>query len=552
MRVIRTAGRSWVHIVVVLAVISLATDLGSTFPASAHVRLSSASSPSRVKIPANFAWVGKVVDERCLWGIGVEFPTVPRATSYTIDYFDGYYGQEIESGASVPIPTADELGHGMNYLGITGGGGPAPCVPDVTEGGRFVKPVLAWANFPGKAPSTGAIEGVVTDADGDPLQGAVVTSYGPTHATAVSGPGGIYYMTVNAGTYRVVPDYTTGDKSSFAPTSSTVSVAEHGSATANFKLDAGIHVTVELSSTSVPASGFAIVKGTISTTRFGKPDPGVTVSLSVDPTDVAAALTTAPKVAVCGTTGRIWPVGPNITDLDPKSVNVVTDANGHYDFSLTVGTVPGDWTLDAWAENQDGSLSTDVPSASDTKVLTVEATGPQTKLRDFLTELNDINSVSTALAGQLNPQNPGSFAYLLALTVKAKLKGLQFSGLTFSVGNAADGQDVVIAPANTQFRIGPNGQVERTSSLLNSLIIDPQEWTGHGLPSTVTNAASLNFVVEHGLLKDIPTVADWESGSSGHLGWSLKAQTLAISTNVLAFWGWAYPPPAAWPTGYCQ
>jgi hypothetical protein len=546
-----TARSPWLRIATALAVILVSTGTGAV-PASAGGHLASLSSPSRVKIPANFVYVSQVKDDRCLWGIGVEFPTVPKATSYTIDYFDGYYNQEIESGASVPIPASDELGHGMNYLGITGGGGPAPCVADVTEGGRFVKPVLAWANFPGEAPKTGAIEGMVTDADGDPLAGAVVTADGPGHGTAVSGPGGIYYMTVDAGSYRVVPSYTTGEKSSFAPLSASVSVPEHGSTRADFKLDSGIHVTIDLSSTSVPASGFAIVKGTISTTRFGKPDPGVTVNVSVDPTDVAAALTTAPKVAVCGTTGRIWPVGPNITDLDPKSVNVVTDANGHYAFSLTVGTVPGDWTLDAWAENQDGSLSTDVPSASDTKVLTVVPVTPNTALSNFLVELNSANSVNTAFAGQLDPQNPGGFAYLLALTAKTRLKGLQFGGLNFSVGNAADGQDVVIAPATTQFRISSSGQVQRSAGSLNSLIIDPQEWTGRGLPTKVSNAASLNSVVQGGKLPDIPTVAVWESGSSGHLGWTLKPQTLSISTNVLAYWGWAYPPPAAWPSGYCQ
>lgn len=551
MRRTRTAGSPWLRIVMAVVVVSVGTGLGSALPASAHVRLASVSSPSRVKIPANFAYVSRVKDDRCLWGIGVEFPTVPKATSYTIDYYDGYYGQWEDTGATVPLPNSDDLGHGMNYLGITGGGGPAPCVADVTAGGRFVKPVLAWANFPGKAPSTGAIEGMVTDADGDPLQGAVLTADGPTHATAVSGPGGIYYMTVEPGTYRVVPGFTTGEKSSFKPTSSNISVAEQGSAIADFKLDTGIHVTVELSTASVPASGFAIVKGTISTTRFGKPDPGVTVSLSVDPTDVAAALTTAPKVAVCGTSGRIWPVGSNITDLDSKSVDVVTDANGHYDFSLTVGTVPGDWTLDAWAENQDGSLSTDVPTASDTKVLTVAAITPKTALSNFLTELNSLKG--TTYGPQLNPQNAGAFAYMLGtLAAEGALKGFQFSGLNFSVGTAADGQDVVIAPATTQFRIGPSGQVQRSSGLLNSLIVDPQEWTGHGLPSTVTNAASLNFVVQNGLLKDIPTVADWESGSAGHPGWALKPQTLAISTNVLAFWGWAYLPPATWPAGYCQ
>ncbi len=547
MRPVRTTGPSSLPIALALAVIAVTTGLASALPASAH-GLASISAPSRTKIPANFAYVGTVKDQRCLWGIGVEFPTVPKATSYTVEYFDGYYGQEEETGTAVPIPASDDLGHGMNYLGITGGGGPAPCVADVTEGGRFVKPVLAWANFPGKAPTTGAIEGIVTDADGNPLQGAVLTSDGPTHTTAISGPGGIYYMTVEHGSYRVTASDPSVKNSTFTPTSSDVAVVERGSATANFKLGSGLHVTIDLSSTSVPASGFAIVKGTITTTRFGTPDPGITVQLSVDPTDVAAALTTAPKVAVCGTSGRIWPVGSNITDLDSKGVNVVTDANGHYAFSLTVGTVPGDWTLDAWGENQYGTLSTDVPDASSTKILTVVPISPKTALDDFLAEAR--TALGSTYSSELNPENPGDFAYTLAtLAKKGALADLHFSGLNFSVGSAADGQDVVIAPATTQFRIGPNGQVERSAGMLNSLIVDPQEFNGHGLPSKFSSGASLANIVQSAF---IPTVADWESGSSGHQGWSLKPQALAISTNVLAWWGWAYPPPAAWPAGYCQ
>jgi len=113
----------------------------------------------------------------------------------------------------------------MNYLGITGGGGPAPCdAGDASEGGRFTKPIKAWAHFPGKAPTTGVIEGVITDEDGNPFAGAIVTASGPKGATAVSGPGGLYYMTVDAGSYRVVPEDTSVKKSTATPTDRTVSV----------------------------------------------------------------------------------------------------------------------------------------------------------------------------------------------------------------------------------------------------------------------------------------------------------------------------------------
>jgi hypothetical protein len=533
-----------------LTVLAATTGAMCVVPVPAQASLVAATAPSSIKIPANFVYVGSAKTGRCLWGVGVEFPTVPKATSYTIQYFDGYYNAWEETGTTVPIPASDELGHGMNYAGITGGGGPPPCISNVTQGGRFIKPIKAWANFPGKAPDTGAIEGTVTDADGDPVQGALVTSYGPTHATAVSGPGGIYYMTVDAGSYRVVPDDSSVKKSSFAPTDSNVSVPKSGSATADFKLNSGLQVTINMDSATAPASGFAIVKGTVNATKNGKPVPGVTVQLSVDPTSPSAALTSAPKVAVCGTGGRIWPAG-NVSDLDGKAVDVVTDANGQYHFSLTVGTVPGDWTFDAWAENQDGSLSTDVSNASDTKVLTVQPVAPKVALADFISSLTSLKG--TSYAPLLNPQNAGAFAYQLGTwAAKGSLNSIPFSGLSFSVGSAPDGQDVVISPATTQFRIGPQGQVERSGGMLNSLIVDPQEWTGHGLPSKVSNGASLNYVVQNGFLSDIPTVAEWESGSSGHLGWSLKAQTFNDSTNVLAWWGWAYPPPAVWPSGYCQ
>lgn len=504
---------------------------------------------SSIKIPANFVYIGSSSTGRCLWGVGVEFPTVPGATSYSIDYFDGYYGHEYDTGATAPVAKQAGMTPGMNYLGITGGGGPAPCVSDVTQGGRFTKPVKAWANFPGKAPETGAIEGMIANSDGNPVQGALVTAYGPTHATAVSGPGGIYYMTVDAGNYRVIPDDPSVKKSAFSPTDISVGVPKQGSATANFKLDSGMQLVMDLSATTVPATGFAIVKGTITTTQYGKPDPGVTVQLSVDPTNPPAALLSDPKVALCGTTGRIWPAG-TIDDLSGKPVDIVTDADGSYQFSLTVGTVPGSWPLDAWAENADGSLSSDVSNASDTKTLTVTPVTPKTALSSFITELDSMKS--TSIAAQLS-SSAGSLAGLLSsLAAKGLTNGFQFSGLTFSVGAAPDGTNVVIAPAGSPFKIGADGGLLRSSSLLDDLIIDPQEWTGHGLPSTITQAASLQYVMQNGLLSDVPTVGQWEGGNSGLKGWSLKPNKLSDSQNNLEWFGWAYAPPSGSAPGYCS
>jgi hypothetical protein len=511
---------------------------------AASTAAASAKSPTSLKIPGNFVYVSHVADERCYWGVGVEYPSIPKAVSYTIKYFDGYYNAEETGSQTVPVPGTKGMTPGMNYFGITGGGGPEPCVADVSQGGRFVKTPEVFANFAKKAPNTGAIEGVVTNKDGNPVEGAKITAYGPSHASAESGPGGIYYMEVDkAGSYKVVPDDASVKKSSFDPVYQDVSVPKDGDATANFKLNSSVQVSINLSSTSVAASGYAVVTGTVKTTLNGQPDPGINLKLSVDPTDAKAALTTAPKVAICGPSGRIWPQGA-ITALTGKDVTVTTDQTGTYQFSLTVGTAPGQWNLDAWAYNEDGTLSTDVGDASETKTLDVTPVTPDTKLSSFVTELDSLKS--TSIASQLTT-NPGGLAGLLS-TLK---QGVQFGGLTFSVGQGTDGQNVIIAPATSQFVIGSDGKIQRSSSLLNDLVIDPQEWTGAGLPASVTNAASLQSVMQSGLLSDVPSVNAWESGGSGNPGWKLASNTLTDPSASLNYFGWAYPPSTSVP-GYCN
>jgi hypothetical protein len=523
----------------ILAALLLAAGISTLSTAAASAR-----SPTSLKIPGNFVYLSHVADERCLWGVGVEYPSVPKAVSYTIKYFDGYYNADEVGSQTVPVAGTKGMTRGMNYFGITGGGGPEPCVADVSQGGHFAKKPVVFANFAKKAPGTGAIEGVVTNKDGNPVEDARISAYGSSHASAVSGPGGIYYMEVaKAGSYKVVPDDPSVKKSSFDPAYQDVSVPKDGHATANFKLNSSLQMSIDLSSTSVAASGYEIVTGAIKTTLNGKPDPGINVKLSVDPTDSGAALTTAPKVAICGPTGRIWPTGA-VTALDGKDINVTTDQTGTYKFSLTVGTAPGQWNLDAWAYNDDGTLSTDVGDASETKTLNVTPVTPTTQLSNLVTELDSLKS--TTIASQLTT-NPGGLAALLS-TLK---QGVQFGGLTFSVGQGTDGQNVIIAPATSQFVIGSDGKIQRSSSLLNDLVIDPQEWTGAGLPASVTNAASLQSVMQLGLLNDVPTLNAWESGGSGNPGWKLASNTLTDPSGSLSYFGWAYPPSTS-VTGYCN
>ncbi len=511
---------------------------------------SGAQAAATLRIPGNFVYLSKIVaGDRCSWGIGVEFPSVVGANGYTVEYYDGYYRAHEYGSVPVPVPSVDRAGS-LNYLGITGGQGPGPCVSDPTEGGRFTKTPVVYANFPGKTPDLGAIAGMVTDKDGNPVGGVTVTTYGPTHASAVSGPGGIYFMMVKKGSYRVVPDATALKGTSVSPSYRGVSVQPRSTASANFLVDGGLAVALSFSKYAVPANGTEVVQAQVQTTLFGRPAPGTNVELTANPTDIASSLTTAPKVTVCGASGRIWPTGPNITNLSDVPVTVTTDSLGVYDFSLTVGTRPGSWSLDAWAKNQDGTLSADVTRASETKTLDVSALTPSLALGDVTSELNQIKS--TSLASQLDPQNPGNFRALLSSLAANPSSGLRFGGLAFSVGIGADGYNLVIAPATTEFTVESSGQIKATGPVLSSLVVDPGEWTGSSLPSSLGNVASLDAVAQAGALPDLPSVGQWLRGTSAP-SWKLAPQKgLLIATNTLTDFGWAYAPPGAWPKGYCN
>lgn len=73
------------------------------------------------------------------------------------------------------------------------------------------------------------------------------------------------------------------------------------------------------------------------------------------------------------------------------------------------------------------------------------------------------------------------------------------------------------------------------------LVYDPAEWTGSGLLSSVTNAASLTSVVSHGLLTRLPTLAEFEAGSSV-AGWkTVKSNEITLFSGNFEFDGWGYP-----------
>lgn len=68
---------------------------------------------------------------------------------------------------------------------------------------------------------------------------------------------------------------------------------------------------------------------------------------------------------------------------------------------------------------------------------------------------------------------------------------------------------------------------------------------GAGLPSTVTNAASLTSVVSKGLLTRLPTLAEFDAGQKMP-GWkTVKGNEITYFSGNHEFLGWGYPASTA-------
>ncbi len=523
--------------VVVVAALAGVLGLVAVGPTAAG-----ASGPHRQRVPANFIYLETESDGRCGWGIGIEYPAVAKAVGYDVQYYDGYW-QSMEYGSvSTPVAHTKGMTKGMNYFGVTGGNGPAPCDDsDPTEGGRFAKGAKVWAVFAHKQ-SDGYIEGKVTDEDDSgsakhrkqdsPAEGVEVKAYGGGHHySAVSGPGGIYFMKVKPGSYRVVPEDTGDKKGEFTPTYSAVHVKKDETAHADFRLKAGLKVTVTMSHSSVAADGMHVVKATVKATRYGKPARGASIQLTVQPHDEDSALTTAPKVAMCGDSGRIWPTSTMSDDLN-LPVSVFTDGKGEYHLTLAAGTVPGGWSLEAWGRNDDGNLSSDAAKASDTKKLSLEALTPTTSRDDFVNELDLLKSQQT-----WSGTDPAYLASTLSgLAAGGHTTGVHLGGLAYSVANSQHGTVLLVSSAKDAPRVKADSSIANTSATKDDLVLDPAEWD-----SLQNGGLSLQQALQAGEIKGLPTLAQWEKGTSV-AGWSGTAGMAATVPNQGYFqqFGWTY------------
>jgi hypothetical protein len=385
---------------------------------------------------------------------------------------------------------------------------------------------------------TSVIDGYVTDRDKQGVAGTEVRAVGDGGGSALSGSDGYYAIVVKPGSYHVVPSGGPQGKEapSYAPSESEVSVAPSRTSKANFELLAGIELQLTFGEDSVPATGLEVVTGTITTSEYGKPLPNDPVQLTVMPGQpVDQAVTDAPLASICAESiSRIWPQG-YLNGPDALPVDVTTDANGHYKFSITVGSRPGVWRLQAWAETSEG-LALD-PTASETKAVTFTSLG-SARLSNFVGEVNLI-AKSTHIFDDL--ENQGSLESELADVTAHPPSGANLGGLAYALGQAKQDETMIIFPADSP-PVAHDGVVVLDARNDNDLIIDPNEWTGAGLPSTITDAASLYSIIQKGLLPDVPTLEQWATGADVKAWKTISGNSLAVPEGAFEEFGWGYGP----------
>ena len=383
------------------------------------------------------------------------------------------------------------------------------------------------------------IQGQVSNKDKAAAAGVVIDMYGQGNGPsyeAVTGQDGHYAADVKAGHYRVFPSaksIPSKTEVKFTPTTSTVHAPPNGTANADFEIDSGLVVTLELSKDSVPADGMQVVKAKVHVSQYGKPVPNQTVELwpQSDQTGTQA-VTSGPRVLMCTTGGRIWPTG-SLNDPDGLSVDETTDANGNYTFTLDVGTVPGRWKLTAWAKDAAGALITaDTRNTSDDQNLNVTSVGA-TEVDAFVPDYNKIASTTALVRGITDDPNTLLSNFIMLSRPQGPLKGLAYA--PYSQGGV-----LIYSAASTPHIAKDNTVTAHTGDL----VLQPSDWTTlPGVPYL-----SLDAALTAGGLQALPTFAQWTAGTSIP-GWAGNAGTMTLSSTAFQYYGWPYPSTA---TGTCS
>jgi hypothetical protein len=405
-------------------------------------------------------------------------------------------------------------------------------------------PALLYAIWNTGQRGGATIRGYIRDKEGHGVSGVAVDAYRTGGkgggGVAVSGDEGFYVMEVKAGSYKVIPSGgLSGQKPpTYEPASSEVTVQPGWSVRANFTLQGGLAVTLTLSAAQVKADGSTVVSGDVETTQYGQPKSGVTVSLRPK-SDLTSndAVTSGTRATICGSNGlRIWPTGVLSAPVGTP-VDIVTDATGHYKFTMTVGTVPGTFPLTAWMKDASGHLITeDVSNTSDDQTLALKPTGTLKvgQLFDEIKSLQGDPKVTKELSTMTN--DPTSMIGVLSQLSRTtpQLGGLAYSLVNGTVGGGAI---LVYDDANPP-ALSPAGQITKS----NSIVLSPGLWAGNALGKIVKGTA-LNVFMEKGQVNAAPTFSQWLAGASVP-GWNLTKNSASVASQSFEYDGWPYPAAA--------
>ncbi len=390
------------------------------------------------------------------------------------------------------------------------------------------------------------IDGRVLNKERQPVGGVEVAMYGGGHGTGnyevVTAPDGYYQADVKRGTYRVWPSGKSLSRRlapKFEPERTDVDAQPDHPGKADFTVDIGLVVKLTLSTASVPADGFQIVEGTITTTLLGRPDPNVSLALWPQPSETAdAAVSTGTRATVCSNGSRVWPTGM-LGSPDGIPADIQTDANGNYQFTLDVGTVPGSFEIEAWAKDSSGALIThDTADAADEQTLTVAPTGNQ-PLENFVASYNQVAKATNA--AQSIGGDPGSIESTLATlssTQDNTITNGMFHGYAYAlVAGSLRGNAVVIYPAPSPPSVQSGGGVLADAS---DLVLQPGEW--QDVPGAAVTG--LSNVLQKGLLPPLPTVSAWNQGTISP-PWAANEQSMTLYSQTFNYFGWPYPTSAS-------
>ncbi len=233
--------------------------------------------------------------------------------------------------------------HGW-FLGY--GGGPGPC----GDGAASFTNIRAS----GVQGQTHVLSGRIKDRAGHGAGGVTVNAAatgGGASASAVTASNGDYSVSLIPGSYRVTPS---AGSDTFSPAATNVDLFQ-GNQTADFTLvSAEHHITIGFRPSSVSGSGNGIVEATI-TDQDQDGAPVVGADVRIEP-PVEYGTGGVPEGLLCDDSDRLAsPFRLNDGSVLGRAFTRTTDGAGQIHLSLYVGTVGGDWTLDAYEPGRPGA-----------------------------------------------------------------------------------------------------------------------------------------------------------------------------------------------------